>query len=82
MKQCSFCGATGVLPATTEYIYRRGGAYLIVSGVPCEECAKCGEKYYDAQTLRKIEQEFERLERAEKPPARTISVPVEEFSLL
>lgn len=82
MKQCNFCGESEFRSATTEYIYRRGGGYLIVSGVPCEECANCGERYYAAATLGKIEEEFNRLERSEKPPAKIISVPVEEFSLL
>ena len=82
MNQCNVCGKSEARIATTEYIYRRDGGYLIVSDVPCEECLNCGERYFTAETLRKIEAEFGRLERLEKRPAKTITVPIEEFSTL
>ncbi|MEW6352682.1 MAG: type II toxin-antitoxin system MqsA family antitoxin [Pseudomonadota bacterium] len=82
MKKCNFCGNAHVEFKKVEYIYRRDGNYLIVSDVPCEECTFCGERYYEAQVLRKIEHEFNILQRADKKPAKTISMPIEKFALI
>jgi len=80
-KTCSFCGNARVRKTVVEYIYRRDGRYLIVSGVPCEECTYCGERYYQAKVLRKIEESFEKIEKGKKRPSKAITVPVEEFAL-
>ena len=80
MKQCSFCGNSRVEERTTDYIYRHEGRYLIVTGVPCEECTYCGERYYAANDLRKIEAEFGRLQHGGKRPELAITVPVESFA--
>ncbi len=77
---CSFCGNAKIQKATVEYIYRRDGRYLIVSGVPCEECTYCGERYYQAKVLRQIEDNFDLIEKGKKRPRKAITVPVEEFA--
>lgn len=79
-KTCSFCGNADLVHREVEYIYRHNGEYLIVTGVPCEECAYCGERYFDALTLRKIESDFENISQGRKTPAAAISIPVERYA--
>ncbi len=81
-KTCSFCGNSTVAPRLVEYIYRHRGEYMIVTDVPCEECTFCGERYFAAQTLRKIEEDFEKVRHGEKTPASSVTVPVERYASL
>jgi hypothetical protein len=53
--------------------------FLIVNNVPCEECEVCGEQYFKAMVLRKIEKDFMKINFSKKKTKRQIRVPVEEF---
>jgi YgiT-type zinc finger domain-containing protein len=79
LKVCSFCGNKNLNSKRVQYIYRRDGSYLIVNNVPCEECDYCGEQYFEAQTLKKIEADFDSIYLTGKEPTKSIQVPVEEF---
>ena len=57
-KICSFCGNKNLKETHVQYIYRHDGQFLVVNGVPCEECEYCGEQYFKAEVLKKIEKEF------------------------
>jgi hypothetical protein len=61
-------------------MYRRDEQMLLVNNVPCEECAFCGEQYFEARALRQIEDEFQRISSGAKTPVTTIQVPIEEFA--
>ena len=81
MEQCSFCGNTRLKPVTTEYTYRHDGQYMIFHNVPALQCEYCGEKYFDSQTLKQIENEFMAVQDGKKT-TREIRVPVEDFANL
>ena len=51
----------------------------MVNNVPCEECEFCGEQYFKAETLKKIEKEFKEIYLSGKKAKKEIKVPVEEF---
>lgn len=55
---CSFCGNKNFRSRRVQYIYRHNGQFLIVDNVPCEECEYCGEQYFKAEVLKKIERDF------------------------
>ena len=57
-KICSFCGNGNFRNKEVQYIYKHDGKYLIVNNVPCEECEYCGEQYFKAKALKKIEADF------------------------
>ena len=78
-KICSFCGNKNFSSKEVQYIYKHDGKYLIINNVPCEECEYCGEQYFKAQALKKIEADFNRIYSSGKKPAREIQVPMEEF---
>lgn len=76
--KCSFCGHTRCTSKTTQYIYRHNGEFLVVNNVPCQECDFCGEQYFDAAVLKRIEQDFQDIHAGRRQTAR-LSVPVEQF---
>jgi hypothetical protein len=50
-----------------------------VNNVPCEECEFCGEQYFKADTLRKIEADFKEVHVLGKQPKQEVRLPVKEF---
>lgn len=81
MTKCNFCGNKNVESRQTDYIYQHKGHYMLFENVPCEECTYCGERYYEANTLKKIEKEFFEVLNRKKVPTRKIEMPVEVFSM-
>ncbi len=82
VKQCPFCGNKHLTATATQYIYQHDDRFLVVNSVPCLECDYCGEQYFGADVLKKIEQEFSALENSRKVPQRTIEVPMEDFTMI
>ena len=79
-KICSFCGNKNFRIKKVQYIYRHDGNFLIVNDVPCEECEYCGEQYFKADVLKKIEKDFMEIYSTGREPKHTIQIPVEEFA--
>ncbi len=79
-KVCSFCGNKNVRETCTHYLYRHDGRMLIVEDVPCEECEYCGEQYFRADVLRKIEQDFLDVCARRRKPQSEVMVQVESFA--
>ena len=77
---CSFCGNRNVREVLTQYIYKHDGKLLIVDDVPCEQCEFCGEQYFKAEVLRKIETDFFEVYSARREPKSQVLVPVEAFA--
>lgn len=76
---CNFCGNKNFRTKKIQYIYKHNDKYLIVNNVPCEECEYCGEQYFQAQSLKKIETDFNKIHISGKEPKKKIQVPIEEF---
>jgi len=81
MDTCSFCGNKNFKEAKVEYIYRHSGKMMIFEHVPCEVCEYCGEQYFKAEVLKKIEKDFFEIESDRRKPVNIKSVPVEEYEL-
>nr|VFJ45782.1 MAG: YgiT-type zinc finger domain-containing protein [Candidatus Kentron sp. DK]VFJ49106.1 MAG: YgiT-type zinc finger domain-containing protein [Candidatus Kentron sp. DK] len=80
--KCNFCGNKHSRETTVQYIYRHDGEFLIVNDVPCEQCAYCGEQYFEGKVLRRIEEEFARIHIQGKRPQKELRVPLERYSEL
>jgi YgiT-type zinc finger domain-containing protein len=78
-KVCNFCGNKNFHEKTVQYIYRHNNKMLIINNVPCEECEFCGEQYFKAPVLKKIEHEFNQIYSAGKKLKEKIEVPVEDY---
>lgn len=81
-KVCNFCGNKTFKSKKVQYIYRHNGHFLVVNNVPCEECKYCGEQYFEADVLKKIEKDFMDISSARKKSKKQIKVPVEDFAEL
>ena len=78
-KICNFCGNKNFREKHVQYIYRHDGQFLVVNNVQCEECEYCGEQYFKAGVLKKIEKDFMDIYRSKKKAKRVLKLPVEEF---
>ncbi|MBF0098335.1 MAG: type II toxin-antitoxin system MqsA family antitoxin [Magnetococcales bacterium] len=81
-EKCPFCGHQNMAAKQVEYLYRLGERFMMVTDVPCLECEFCGEQYFDAAVLKRIEADFQAIQHTGKQPLRTIRVPVEAYSSL
>ena len=81
-KECSFCGNQKTIKKTVQYIYKHNGKFLLVNNVPCEECEFCGEQYFAANVLKKIEREFNEIYNDGKKAAGMVTVPVEDYAVV
>jgi len=79
MKIYNFCGNKNLKEKTAQYIFRHNGQFLIMNDVPCEECEFCGEQYFKAETLKKIESNFQAIHLAGKKAKKEFKVPVDEY---
>jgi len=79
-KKCSFCGNRNFTHKMVQYIHKSGERFMVVNDVPCEECDYCGEQYFKAGDLKKIETSFEKLRRSKKKTLKEIRVPVGQFA--
>ena len=80
-EQCLFCSHRNMADKHVEYFYRSGERFLVVTDVPCLECEFCGEHYFEAAVLKKIERDFVAIQNTDKKPMKTITVPVDAFEL-
>jgi len=78
-KICNFCGNKNFRERYVQHIYKHDDQFLVVNNVPCEECEYCGEQYFKADVLKKIEKDFGDIYLFGKRAKKELKVPVEEF---
>jgi YgiT-type zinc finger domain-containing protein len=81
IQSCSFCGNKNIKNTQVEYTYKHDGKYMIFHNVPALQCEFCGEKYFEANILKKIEEQFISIQNGKKASSE-ISVAVEDFDKL
>ena len=81
-EHCVFCGHKHLSSKTTRYIYQKDQQMLVVEHVPRLESTFCGEQYFDAGVLQKIENDYLAITRQQRQPQRVRQVAVEDFSAL
>ena len=73
--RCDLCGtATAQLRHVTRS-FGRGDRLLVIENIPYVFCARCGERYFTAATMREIE----RLKQLKADRVRRRSVPIVSF---
>ena len=68
---CEYCGAE-VKEKRVRTDYRAGNRLVVIEDVPLGVCVRCGERYYDAKVLKRLEI----IANQRKKPKKVISVPV------
>ena len=79
MAICNFCGNRNFKKKKVQYIYRHNNQFHLVNNVSCEECEYCGEQYFKAEVLKKIEKDFRDIYSSKKKAKKGIPLPIEEF---
>ena len=75
MTECYFCKGTTEIK-NIDVDFRWEGKLSVIKDVPVEVCTQCGERYYSAETSKKIDE----LVQGGKEPEEVLEVPVLEFS--
>ena len=80
MAKCNFCGNKNTVLKKVQYIYKHKGNFMLFEDVPCEECTYCGERYFEAKVLKRVEHDFLEVLSQKRRPKRKIEMPVEVFA--
>jgi YgiT-type zinc finger domain-containing protein len=75
---CTYCGGE-VEERAIDYDYRRRGQLLIILNVQAGVCRQCGEKYFAAGVVKKMDAEYHEIFDHHKKPERTLEVPAVSF---
>lgn len=74
-ESCEYC--TGEVQAKKVTVhYRHKGKLVIIENVPARVCRRCGERYYDAVIVEKMET----IARLKKAAKRTVEVSIRDFA--
>lgn len=60
--RCLSCKTGNMIKSTNTYFAELKNCYVIIEHVPCFECTQCGEVYYTASVLEKIDDILEKIE--------------------
>lgn len=60
--RCLSCKTGTMTPLTNTYFAELKNCYVIIEHVPCLKCSQCGEVYYAASVLEKIDDILEKVE--------------------
>ena len=76
--KCAICGGElhNVFVTTIEDGVS-AGEFVVVENVPAQECRKCGEQWFDIDTMRKLEA----IAKGKTPVIKKIEVPVCDFAI-
>lgn len=77
---CAFCGNKNLSNKHVRYIYQNNGNYFFVDDVPCMQCDYCGEQYFDARELSKIENTYFEILNNKKQTHKKLEIPIENFA--
>jgi YgiT-type zinc finger domain-containing protein len=72
---CEYCNGE-VRAKTVTVHYRHKGKLVVIENVPARVCRRCGERYYDAATVERMET----IARRKKTGEKTVIVPVRDFA--
>lgn len=51
---CIFCGGN-LKQGKTDYIEKNDNNIILIKDVPCDECGRCGEPFFDNKIVKEIE---------------------------
>ena len=75
---CTFCGGE-VVEMRIDYDYRRKGQLLIMKNVPAGVCQQCGEKYFEPDVLRQMDERYHDIVDRRQKPEEVVEVPAVSF---
>ena len=74
-EMCEYCDGK-LIDKLVTITHRWKDTWVVIENVPVHVCQSCGERYFSALVLKKIE----RIARSRAQPKRTLTVPVRSFA--
>lgn len=59
--KCLSCKTEGMIESTTTYFAQLNNCYVIIEHVPCKKCEQCGEDFFTATVMEKIDDILDRV---------------------
>lgn len=60
---CMSCKTDGMVDATATYFAQINNCYVIIEHVPCKKCEQCGEEFFTALVMEKIDDILDKVEK-------------------
>lgn len=76
MFMCTICHSQESRGELVEEVFRVGGRYVLVGGVPSTVCQRCGERSFSRETTEKVR----KLVHEEAKAAKSVPMQVYEFA--
>lgn len=73
---CAVCEGEESRVAVVEEVFKVGGRYVLVGGVPCTVCERCGERSFSRETTEKVR----RLAQGRAKAPKSVPMQVYEFA--
>lgn len=61
--KCMSCRYDAMTDATATYFAQVNNCYIIIENVPCKKCPQCGEEYFSASVMERIDVLLDKVER-------------------
>lgn len=61
--KCMSCRADEMIESTTTYFAKLKNCYIIIENVPCKKCKQCGEEFFSASVVEKIDEILDKVEK-------------------
>jgi len=60
--KCMSCKAEGMIDSTTTYFAQLNNCYIIIENVPCKKCDQCGNEFFTASVMERIDGILDKIE--------------------
>lgn len=61
--KCMSCKADEMVDSTATYFAQLNNCYVIIEHVPCEKCKQCGEEFFTASVMERIDNILDKVEK-------------------
>lgn len=60
--RCMSCKTGNMIDSSTTYFAHLNNCYIIIEHVPCKRCDQCGEEFFVASVMEKIDEILHKVE--------------------
>ena len=61
--KCTSCRIDDMVDSTATYFAQLNNCYVIIEHVPCKKCKQCGEEFYTASVMERIDDILDKVEK-------------------
>lgn len=61
--KCVSCKSGEMMDSVTTYFAQLNNCYVIIEHVPCKRCEQCGDEYFTASVMEKIDDILDKVEK-------------------